>query len=110
MTNWLRRGDVWWVDFDPSIGTEIQKTRPAVIVSNDQANRALSRFQVVPLTTNLKKFYAGNALVMISGRKSRAMADQLFTADRERFGRQLGRLSEEDILAVDDAIRVQLAL
>ncbi|MEQ7155639.1 type II toxin-antitoxin system PemK/MazF family toxin [Brevundimonas aurifodinae] len=110
MADQPRRGDVWWVDFDPSVGTEVQKTRPAVVVSNDRANSALNRFQVVPLTTNLKKFYAGNAHVTISGRQSRAMADQLFTAARERFGRRLGRLSGDDMLSVDDAIRVQLAL
>lgn len=96
--------------FDPSLGSEVQKTRPAVVVSNDEANRNLSRFQVVPLTSNLKRLYAGNAVVTVSGRQSRAMADQLNTAARQRFARRLGRLSEDDMLAVDDAIRVQLAL
>ena len=110
MVDGPRRGEVWWIDFDPSIGSEIQKTRPAIVVSNDQANRVLNRFQVVPLTSNLKRFYAGNALVTVSGRQSRAMADQLYTAARQRFGRRLGRLSEDDMLAVDDAIRIQLAL
>lgn len=96
--------------FDPSLGSEVQKTRPAVVVSNDEANRNLSRFQVVPLTSNLNRLYAGNAVVTVSGRQSRAMADQLNTAARQRFARRLGRLSEDDMLAVDDAIRVQLAL
>jgi mRNA interferase MazF len=110
MTDWPRRGEVWWVDFDPSIGGEIQKTRPAVVVSNDVANRVLNRFQVVPLTSSIERVYAGNALVTVAGRTSKAVADQLFTAARQRFGRQLGRLSEDDLFAVEDAIRLQLAL
>lgn len=110
MPDWPKRGEVWWVSFDPSIGGEIQKTRPAVVVSNNQANRTLNRIQVVPLTSNVARIYPGTALVQINGRAGKAVADQLFTAARERFGRRLGVLSPEDVREVDDAIRTQLAL
>ena len=63
----MRRGEVWWVEFDPSVGTEIRKTRPAVIVSNDAANRNLARVVVVPMTSNTGRLYPGEAVVSVDG-------------------------------------------
>jgi mRNA interferase MazF len=53
----MLRAEVWWVDFDPSLGGEIKKIRPAVIVSNDASNRSLNRLQVVPITSNVSRLY-----------------------------------------------------
>ena len=63
----MKRGEVWWVEFDPALGTEIKKTRPAVIVSNDAANRNLARVVVVPLTSNTGRAYPGEAVVTVEG-------------------------------------------
>lgn len=52
----MKRGEVWWVEFDPSVGSEIKKPRPAVIVSNDAANRNIARVVVLPLTSNTGRF------------------------------------------------------
>lgn len=104
------RGEIYWVQFDPSVGEEIRKTRPAIVVSNDKSNRNTRRYQVVPLTTNTQKLYPCEASVDIDGKKSKAMADHLQTASILRFGNRIGQVSAKDMRAVDDAIRLQLGL
>lgn len=106
----MKRGEVWWVEFDPSVGSEIKKTRPAVIVSNDAANRNLARVVVLPLTSNTGRLYPGEAVVTVGGQSSKAMADQIMAADKTRLKDRLGELSKTDMLAVEDAIKIHLAL
>ena len=106
----MKRGEVWWVEFDPAVGSEITKTRPAVIVSNDAANRNLARVVVVPFTSSTGRLYPGEALVTVGNQKSKAMADQIMAADKSRLKSLLGVLSKPDVQAVEDAIRVHLGM
>jgi len=105
-----RRGEVWWVAFDPSVGGEIQKTRPAMIVSNNAANAVLNRVIVVPLSSKTAKIYPGEALVTLNGEPRKAMADQLTTASKKRMRSKLGESSFSDVDAVEAAILLQLGI
>ena len=104
----MKRREVWWVNFDPSIGGEIKKKRPAVIISNDASNKFLNRVQVIPLSSKTGHLYPSEALVIFKGKESKAMADQLATVSKLRLFKRAGILSEEDMRKVEEAIKIQL--
>jgi len=108
--NWPKRGEVWWINFDSSVGTEVRKTRPAVVVSNDISNEFLERIQVVPFTGNIEKIYPSETLVGIHGKKSKAAADQIATVSKRRVYKKAGTLSAEDLAGVEYVMKLQLGL
>jgi mRNA interferase MazF len=106
----MKRGEVWWVEFDPAVGSEIRKTRPAVIVSNDAANRNLARVVVIPVTSHPDRLYPGEAAITLNGERRKAVADQIMAADKSRLTSQIGTLSRADMQNIESAIKLHLGL
>ncbi|MBM3791656.1 MAG: type II toxin-antitoxin system PemK/MazF family toxin [Acidobacteria bacterium] len=103
-----RRGDVFWVKLDPARGTEIRKTRPAVIISNDSCNKYGARVIVLPITSNVESWYPGEALIEIQGSPARALGDQMRSLDKSRLGSRIGTLSPGELSSVEEAILITL--
>jgi mRNA interferase MazF len=106
----LRRGDIVWVALDPTRGTEIRKTRPAVVISNDSCDTYGSRVVVLPITSNVSSLYPGEARIELSGKPARVLGDQIRSVDKARLRSRIGRLRQEELRDVDDAIRITLGL
>lgn len=98
------------MSFDPSLGGEIRKTRPAVVISNNPANEALNRIVVVPLSSRTAKLYPSEAFVTVNGRQAKAMADQITTASKVRLRDRIEALSSADLRAVEDAVLLHLGI
>lgn len=105
-----RRGDVYWVNLDPVVGTEIRKTRPAVIVSNDSCNRYGTRVVVLPITSNVSALYPGEAMIEVKGKRGRVLGDQIRSIDKSRLRARVNTLSPEEMAAVDKALAITLSL
>lgn len=115
----MRRGEIRFVDFDPALGSEAAKRRPAVVVSNDEANRTAEELgrgvlTVVPVTSNVERVYPFQVLLPagISGLRadSKAQAEQVRSVSVARIGERAGELPEALMHALDDALRLHLAL
>jgi mRNA interferase MazF len=105
-----RRGDIYWVALDPALGTEIRKTRPAVVISNDSCNRYGSRVVVLPVTSNVESLYPGEPRIEGRGAPARVLGDQIRSIDKRRLRSRLGRLTKQELLSVENALKITLDL
>lgn len=103
-----RRGDVYWVALDPSQGTEIRKTRPAVVISNDSCNSFGARVVVLPVTSNVDSVFPGEAIIVVKGKPSRALGDQIRSVDKTRLRSRIGHLTSEEMAGVEEAVLITL--
>ena len=115
----MQRGDIHLVDLEPVRGAEADKQRPAVIVSNDGANATARRLgrgviTVVPVTANTDRVHPFQVLLRADDTglavDSKAQAEQVRSVSVERLGAQIGRVGTEQLAALDEALRLHLAL
>ena len=110
-----QRGELYWANLDPAIGSEIAKTRPALIISNDVGNQYAARVIVAPISAGgLGKIYPFEVHLKPGEgglpKESKILLDQIRTLDKSRLGQQIGILSAERMEAVNRAIRISLAV
>lgn len=108
--NYPKRGEIYWVKMDPVVGTEMAKTRPAIVVSNNQANQKSHRVVVVPITSNEQLRLASHVPIQVQNKVGKVVVDQLKSVDKERLGKKIGECSKEIMSKVDQAIKMELAL
>jgi len=115
----IRRGDIHSVDLEPARGSEANKRRPAVIVSNDAANATAARLgrgviTVVPVTANIERVYPFQVLLPATAtgldRDSKAQAEQIRSIAVERVGARQGVVPNSIMLDIDEALRLHLGL
>ena len=105
-----RRGDVYWVALDPALATEIRKTRPAVVISNESCNRYGSRVVVLPITSHVGSLYPGEARIEVRGAPARVLGDQIRSIDKARLRSRIGSLTKQEMLSVENAVQITLDL
>jgi mRNA interferase MazF len=106
----VRRGDIWWVNLDPTQGSEIRKTRPAVVMTADALNRARRTVVIVPLSTAPSPRPPLVVATPSAGPNSVAVCDQLRAVDKRRLTRNSGRLSTTDLQMIEEGVRRTLQL
>ena len=112
MTPLIQRGDVFWANLDPTIGVEIQKTRPVVVMSNDVINQRSQLVIVVPLTTNVTRLSPSHVLIPRGEggltEDSKALTEQIRAMDKQRLTTRIGILSPRFMRLIEQAIRNSL--
>ncbi|NOT51755.1 MAG: type II toxin-antitoxin system PemK/MazF family toxin [Chitinophagaceae bacterium] len=100
----VKRFDVWLVNLDPTIGSEIRKTRPAIVISPDVANKHLDTIVIAPLTSTIRP-YPTRVVCVFQKRQGQIALDQMRAADKTRLVKRLGRMDEKTSRVVCDLLR-----
>ena len=111
----IRRGEIYWVNLDPVIGSEIGKKRPVIIISNNKNNEFANTVNIIPLTSeNLKKTYPHEVLITKGDgnleKNSKAKCDQIRTIDKKRLLGLIGEINKDTLKRIEIAIKIQFDL
>lgn len=101
-----KRGDIFWVSLDPTVGTEIKKTRPAVIVSNDYQNQYMPIVIIAPITSKVHKSLPFDVPIEIEGKHGRILIDQVRAIDKQRLCKQMAMCDQLTMQRIDEALKI----
>jgi len=113
MKEMIKRGDIWLVNLNPTVGHEINKIRPTVIIQNDQGNEYSALTIIAPITSNIDQVYPFQVLLSRGNgleKDSKVLLNQIRTVDKKRLVRRLGKIGNETQAQIDEAIKISLGL
>ncbi len=106
----VMRGEIYWINLDPAMGTEIKKTRPAIIISNDIQNKISSRIIVIPITSSIKKIFSFESQIIVEGKEAKALTDQIRAIDKSRIGNYISKVTKLEMHKIELALKITLSL
>ena len=109
-SNHPTRGEIYWIELDPTVGTEIKKTRPCLVFSIDAYNKKMPRVIVIPITSQIQNVYPFQILVDVNGKEGKVMADQIRCIDKKRIKGRIGALDSRKIEEVEKSIKLCLGI
>jgi mRNA interferase MazF len=110
MSGYPKRGDIYWIQLDPTLGTEIQKTRPCLILSNNSQNKKGMRVVAAPITSKVKNVYPFEVKIIVKNRECKVLLDQIRALDKQRMTSKIDSVDPQTMLEIEDALRITLAL
>lgn len=110
MTDYPKRGDIYWIKLDPTEGSEIQKTRPCLILSNNSQNKKGLRVIAAPITSKIKNVYPFESRLILKERECKVLLDQIRALDKKRISQKITSIDQETMTQVEEALKVALAL
>lgn len=110
MKSYPKRGEVYWVNLDPTIGSEIKKTRPGLIISNNIANQFSSRVIILPITSKTKKIYPFEVALTLAEKNGKVMVDQIRAVDKKRLGKKIAMCDLSTLDEINKNLKFTLEL
>jgi mRNA interferase MazF len=110
MSLYPKRGEIYWVNLDLTLGSAIMKTRPAVIISNDAGNEISKRVIVAPITSKALKIFPFEVAIEINNKKCKVLLDQIRSIDKIRLGNQIETCQNDTLKDIDKALKLVLSL
>jgi mRNA interferase MazF len=110
MNEFPKRGEIYWVKLDPTLGTEINKTRPGLIISNDAGNENSNRVIIAPITSTLLTLYPFQVKIEIKSNNCKVLLNQVRAIDKLRLGKYISTLDKETMNQVDTALKIALSI
>ncbi len=110
MSKFPKRGDVYWASLDPTVGTEINKKRPCLIISSDEGNEVSSRVTVAAITSSVKTVHPFQVKIHMKNKDGKVLLNQIRTIDKQRLDGKIYSLDKEAMAQVDKALKIALSL